>query len=342
MRPSIAALPRETGPYNSNSSSCDCCSADTMHAWRMLFLAALVAVVVRAVDDDDDEFEGAPAGANADEHQAARGGGRGKKGGKRKAKKGRPFTLQHSFDGGETFLPRARLEVITSKLSQHRVIKFVEPGVMLQQELEVFKDLVKSDGFYRVRVVADAATSAPSGDADGPYVMASIRACQMLLHQFDEQFLFHMDDANNIISLEYQNPHAPDEDGDCPVARLHKRQRNKLEFKSSATVFMPVEAAPIPLRVVGNPFVKGAKPAGNGKPGEAGEAEKPQPGFFRRYWYIIVPVGLLMVLSSAMDPEVRARPRWLPALLSVPAAPAVPPRSSPRLLQHPPSRLTTA
>ena len=72
---------------------------------------------------------------------------------------------------------------------------------------------------------------------------------------------------------------------------------------------MPLEATPVPLRVQGNLFIKGA--AKIGKDGKE-ETKKPQPGFFRRYWYIIVPVGLLMLVSSAMDPAVSAVPAIRP------------------------------
>ena len=39
--------------------------------------------------------------------------------GKKRKKSGRPFTIMHSFDG-ETLLPRARVELFSSKLAQHR------------------------------------------------------------------------------------------------------------------------------------------------------------------------------------------------------------------------------
>eukprot|EP00941_MAST-03F_sp_MAST-3F-sp1_P006137 g6137.t1 len=78
--------------------------------------------------------------------------------------------------------------------------------------------------------------------------------------------------------------------------------RKSAKMRTSAIALLPVESHEVPLRMKGNLFVKEAGIDGKAAQRKAEEA-KNNPGFFRKYWYIIVPLGLLMLLSNAADPE---------------------------------------
>jgi hypothetical protein len=60
---------------------------------------------------------------------------------------------------------------------------------------------------------------------------------------------------------------------------------------------------------------KGARDPSTGKPlnpEDAAEAAANQPGFLRRYWYIIVPLVILS-MGSSPAPDGAAPPRQAPA-----------------------------
>jgi len=198
------------------------------------------------------------------------------------------FAVEHSL-GAEGFSPRATLAITTSSLSSAKSAKFLEAGKFSSADVAAFKRLAQAGGFYRIRVqsVAD--------DTSSPYVVAALPACQLFLAGFKEKLVLRFDLEGGISAIEYANPHFP---GDC-VKRLtaNSKAKGSIRIRSAATIVVPEEAPSPPLRISGNMFVKGAEQI------IAGEKKAPpQKSFFQRYWHIIVPVGILFMLSNALAP----------------------------------------
>lgn len=199
--------------------------------------------------------------------------------------------LEHSVGGGE-FTSRGTLVVSSSKRGNRRVAKFEDAGKLGPTEVETFKESVRNEDVYRIRM-----RSRPDDDKS-PYVVASIPACQLLLGKFKEKILIRENEDGSVSSLEYANPYFH---GDC--AKLlsgSSKAKGNIRFKSAAQFVMPNEATPVPLKIEGNMFVKGAKARG-GKNGDKKGAEESK-SFFQRYWHIILPVGGMMLLSNVMAP----------------------------------------
>lgn len=160
--------------------------------------------------------------------------------------------------------------------------------------MEAFKQSVRNEGVYRIRM-----RSRPE-DSNSPYVVASIPACQLLLGKFKEKILIRENEDGSVSSLEYANPYFH---GDCvKLLSSSSKSTGNIRLKSAAAFVMPNEATPVPLKLEGNMFVKGAKTGGKkGKNGEKGGQEESK-SFFQRYWHIILPVGGMMLLSNFVAP----------------------------------------
>lgn len=205
------------------------------------------------------------------------------------------FQIEHSLDG-DTFVSRGNFLVVAT--NENAIIKFDKPHMMQQKELRQFEQLVSRDGFYRIRVRSIA------GDRSSPFALASIKACQLQMARFTEQISFHLDANSHIASIEYSNPYL----GECDetnMSRVRLPKKKSVKMRSSGVSLLPIEAHSLPHIVKGNIFVKSS--GIDGKAGKkAEEAAKQSPSFLRKYWYIFVPMGILFVLSNAVDPEALA------------------------------------
>jgi len=237
----------------------------------LVFLVLLVAAC-HAEEEYEDEWE---------QPESSRSGSQG-------SRSRAVYTVEHSL-GIEGFEPRATLAIATSTLSSEKSAKFLEAGKFSSEDVAAFKHLVKAGGFYRIRVRSNP------DDASSHYVMAALPACQLFLAGFKEKLVIRFDLEGSIAAIEYANPFFP---GDC-VKRLTSGSKSKgsIRIRSAATIAVPEDAPSPPLRISGNMFVKGAEQiiAGNKK-------AAPQKSFFQKYWHIIVPVGILFMLSNALAP----------------------------------------
>ena len=144
--------------------------------------------------------------------------------------------LEHSVGGGE-FTSRGTLVVSSSKRGNRRVAKFEDAGKLGPTEVETFKESVRNEDVYRIRM-----RSRPD-DSESPYVVASIPACQLLLGKFKEKILIRENEDGSVSSLEYANPYFH---GDC--AKLlsgSSKAKGNIRFKSAAQFVMPNEATPV-------------------------------------------------------------------------------------------------
>ena len=154
----------------------------------------------------------------------------------------------------------------SNKRGNRRVAKFEDAGKLGPTEVETFKESVRNQDVYRIRM-----RSRPD-DSESPYVVASIPACQLLLGKFKEKILIRENEDGSVSSLEYANPYFH---GDCvKLLSGSSKAKGNIRFKSAAAFVMPNEADPVPLKLEGNMFVKGAKAGGGAKKGDKkGEEE---------------------------------------------------------------------
>jgi hypothetical protein len=216
------------------------------------------------------------------------------------------YILEHSLTHDE-YVRRATVVVSTTPGTDNRVVKFRDALEFGKPELQQFKALVDREGVYRIRIQSRPMEAARENgkSSAAPWIYAAIPACQLQLSKFQEQLTLHMDRFGNLASAEYSNPSY----GDCSSKELMASVRlpkKRAKMRTSAVVLFALEVDQPPTRIKGNLFIKGAGIDGKEAERKAKEAAA-QPGFLRRYWYIIVPVGIMVMLSNAVDPEALER-----------------------------------
>ena len=167
----------------------------------------------------------------------------------------------------------------------------MDQGYLSNDDILDFMNLVKRDGSYKIRVRSD------EGDIESPFIVSSISACQFLLGGFKERlYIRRRGDGDTISSIEYANPYFA---GDCSKRIAKGSKTGTIPIKSAGKIMTTEWAEEIPQIVEGNMFIKGAEKLA--KKGKDGNAEKPK-SFFARYWHIIVPVGIVMLISNVLNP----------------------------------------
>ncbi|ERN20327.1 ER membrane protein complex subunit 10 isoform X2 [Amborella trichopoda] len=192
------------------------------------------------------------------------------------------FSLEHAFGDGE-FLPAglftARLK--TSPHGRQTLTKLrLSRNTLTDTEKEIFRELLKNDEFYRIRVPSNILNS------NGEYTISSVKARCLPLDDLEEHFVIHMDGVK-ILAVNYGST------GACPYPRSMK-QPKKWSF-NSFTVLKNSEQAPRTPAF--------AEELLGGENGE-GEGIKPmEKSFWAKYWMYMIPLGLIVMnaFSQAMN-----------------------------------------
>eukprot|EP00246_Nothoceros_aenigmaticus_P012416 TRINITY_DN3842_c0_g1_i2.p1 TRINITY_DN3842_c0_g1~~TRINITY_DN3842_c0_g1_i2.p1 ORF type:complete len:302 (-),score=39.28 TRINITY_DN3842_c0_g1_i2:729-1634(-) len=184
------------------------------------------------------------------------------------------FLVEHSF-GDSRFSPAgvisARLRLTSQgrqSLSKFRIVRNAFSG----KEQEDFKKLVKTDGFYSVRLPANLAAQGNN------YVQTAVKARCLSARDFEEHFELHLEQAQ-VLGLSLR-PLV-----DCPFPRPEvypKRWEPKprLVVKHSE----PGPRLVSLLQDLGPP----------GEIGPDGEGQKPaEKTFWQKYWMYIIPVAMI-------------------------------------------------
>eukprot|EP00276_Gloeochaete_wittrockiana_P014671 CAMPEP_0184343032 /NCGR_PEP_ID=MMETSP1089-20130417/11588_1 /TAXON_ID=38269 ORGANISM="Gloeochaete wittrockiana, Strain SAG46.84" /NCGR_SAMPLE_ID=MMETSP1089 /ASSEMBLY_ACC=CAM_ASM_000445 /LENGTH=336 /DNA_ID=CAMNT_0026672155 /DNA_START=28 /DNA_END=1038 /DNA_ORIENTATION=- len=172
------------------------------------------------------------------------------------------------------------------------------------EHVQNFRDLVAENGIYRIRVpVKFKHSSDDHEDRESSsvphHVMTSIRACALVASNFAEHFTLVVDSSNNIHSLRYDVPAKS-----CPA---NLKVNGTIRFSPVFRVAYPPEGIrpilPVPNAGGGGGGGGGGSAPANsdGKPTQPGQPQE-QQSFFRKYWYFIVPIGLIL-LSNAIQPD---------------------------------------
>ncbi|KAK6911753.1 hypothetical protein RJ641_023846 [Dillenia turbinata] len=193
------------------------------------------------------------------------------------------FTLEHAF-GDSDFSPAgtftARLK--TSHHGGQTLTKLrFSRNSFTEAEKEKFKELLKADDFYRIRVPSNVLS--PPGKE---YIISSVKARCLPRDALDEHFVIHMESVN-ILAVNYGSP------GACSYPRQLKLPA-KWSFNSH-TVLKNSEVAPrAPL------FTEDVL-GGESLEGEG--VQPPERSFWAKYWMYLIPLGLIVMnaITQAMN-----------------------------------------
>lgn len=212
------------------------------------------------------------------------------------------FELYHSvFDDipDTQWTQRGSLELNFDGVKKKVSLKFLTNVYEFTgEEVAAFKRLVSTNGFYRVRI--------RNAESDGPWMMASLPACVLNGNKFRDTFHMFIDKSGDIIGFNYQ---AVSQNSNCDIASIG----NEIKVLSKSKVSIPAASQHLPESVpiktmVGTSSLTPGKENPSTKTSDVGsdddddsEENKPEPGFFRKYWYLLVPVALLSFLAPAPE-----------------------------------------
>ncbi|CAG7906212.1 ER membrane protein complex subunit 10 [Brassica rapa] len=186
------------------------------------------------------------------------------------------FTLEHAFGDSDfssagTF--SARLKTWSHGGQTLTKLRFAR-NEFSDEEKDAFKNLLKGDDFYRIRLPSNVVT--PPGRE---YVIASVRARCLPRDGLDEHIAIHMDGAN-ILAVSYGSP------GACPYPRQLKLP-GKWTFNSHTILKSSEQAPRTPIfteEILGS------------SENMEGEAEAPvERSFWAKYWMYLIPLGLIVM-----------------------------------------------
>eukprot|EP00455_Lapot_gusevi_P022381 TRINITY_DN2329_c0_g1_i4.p1 TRINITY_DN2329_c0_g1~~TRINITY_DN2329_c0_g1_i4.p1 ORF type:complete len:248 (-),score=24.77 TRINITY_DN2329_c0_g1_i4:48-791(-) len=190
------------------------------------------------------------------------------------------FNIEHSLSPlSERFKPRGRVGFYLSKTGRNAVEFENEP--LSAVDTAQLQELIHRNGYYRVRFVA-------SGSRGNSAPMVSLPACALSLFNFEENFDFYVDGTGHLIGATYLSkyPFSPSLCANQTKSSLPE----SISFQSTGKLASHISGE--------RPAVEMAAPASNpaGSP-EAAPAN--EPGFIRKYWYILLPVFIVMFCVQA-------------------------------------------
>lgn len=193
------------------------------------------------------------------------------------------FNVEHAF-GDSRFTPAGMISARLRTTSQGRqsLSKFrISRTTFSEEEQKDFDKLVKTDGFYSVRVPVNLITPGNT------YVQTSVKARCLAVSELEEHFDLHLDQGH-VVGLSLRPV------VDCPYPRP--------EVYVGRSKSGPKRWEPKPRLVVkhsepGPKLVAVLQEIGIlGEEGLDGEAQKPpEKTFWQKYWMYIIPVGMIVL-----------------------------------------------
>ncbi|GMI73066.1 hypothetical protein like AT1G65270 [Hibiscus trionum] len=215
------------------------------------------------------------------------------------------FSLEHAF-GDSDFSPAgtfsARLKTWSHGGQTLTKLRFSRNS-FTDEDKEKFKNLLKSDDFYRIRIPSNV-LNPPGRD----FVISSVKARCLPREGLDEHFVIHMEGIN-VLAVNYGSP------GSCPYPRNLKLPA-KWSFNSH-TVLKNSEQAPR-APVFTEEILGGENAEGEVVP-------PPERSFWAKYWMYLIPLGLIVMnaVTQAMNmPEEQATGQGQPGAVQRGPSPA--------------------
>ncbi|OQS00318.1 hypothetical protein THRCLA_06025 [Thraustotheca clavata] len=205
-----------------------------------------------------------------------------------RTKRGYTLDLEHSVDEN-TFAARGEVNIDFAPAKP--TATFPTKLVLNEQQRNAFHKLVNHGGLYTIR-----ARSEP-GNPNSPFVVASVPACFLMKARFREDLAFHVNEVGYLISMEFRAPYV-----DINTCKdVAKRVLKEANFYSTGNIFGAADGPEVPRTAMAS--VKVAAPPGVTPVRSENEPEtEEQPSFFRKYWYIIVPLMLVLLQGGTEAP----------------------------------------
>jgi len=181
------------------------------------------------------------------------------------------FALHHSLDG-QQFTLRERVDLqFTSLASRPTAVTF--SGFQFSDaQLSQFRELVKHNDFYRVRLVG----------SNGVQLHASVPACSLSASGYRESYVFNVDSYGNVASFEYRTPITS-----CSA----EASIQKSPFQSKGRIALGRSGEkPLNLNSEQDRIEKATREKASP------EAEK---SFLSKYWMYLLPIGAVFLLQGA-------------------------------------------
>lgn len=206
------------------------------------------------------------------------------------------YIIEHSLTADEQFSQRGVLEVQTNTMTRQRSVRVSPASVqpLASVEMTALQQLVATNGLYRIRVRSSATNES------APFVMSALRICELVESSFKDDLKLLLDAEGSLISVEYRAPKSVTSqlgmkrdchgEGAIPAT---------VKFMSRASLVPSTPAQQIPLQpppiLKPPPGMQAVSAGPGGKPVPGQEGQQPQQSFLRKYWYIILPIAVMML-----------------------------------------------
>jgi len=200
------------------------------------------------------------------------------------------FAIEHSFTNPSEWKPRGtvsfkreskREALLMNDTLQNATI--VGSNRLTGSDLTSFKSLVEKNGFYQIRVSIS--------NANDLFVSSSVRACSLVSSHFLDTLTLNLDPTGNLVGIDCLLPLSQ-----CEGNKFDLTDINTINWNTSVLINFGVEAKGVKeLSPAPPPTPPPISPDGTTPP-----AEEKQEGFFQKYWYFIVPLGIMMLINSLM------------------------------------------
>jgi len=234
------------------------------------------------------------------------------------------FKVYHSLSPKSEFTPRGSIQFATAADGSLESSMQHEESCLAGEDISNdMAALIASNGFYRVKIV---------DEQSGTSALASVPACEVRRSNFREEIGLSIGNTGSLISVSYKPVVSPLA-ASCHELPLMQDSAKELEFKSLITYSVASQGMPIPLimpqqrpppgygwikRIVnkslnGAPGTEndGASDAPGFNPEKLGQEPQTSYSFLRKYWYIILPVSIMMLAGGeeAPAPQGGGRPQ---------------------------------
>jgi hypothetical protein len=207
------------------------------------------------------------------------------------AAEGPSWTVYHSWNGGQDYSRRGVLEW---SQDDEALVVTNDKGALDKESLQAMLDY----GWYSIKI----------DTLDGDYVLATVPACNLRRANFKDEFSVTLPRTSErqITSLAYTplvSPLAPltcDEYSTIPeTIELSSKVQVALDTPGlTLRAVLPHTKPPPGLAFLTHPNAKKGSAAGAGDPTVEPE---PMGGFFRRYWYVLLPLFLANFIGPSAE-----------------------------------------
>jgi len=208
--------------------------------------------------------------------------------------------IEHAFGTSDPAFTH-KGTILLKMLKSSWTAKFSKETTLTSDQLQKLEELVRHDGFYLIRAPVKFA-SVSEDDKDGNkkdgddspqrYVSTFVKACHLYGSQLSELITLSVDHVGNVIGISIVSPKH-----DCILSDvdLHTDQ-----FNSTIQVQQQI-AGPLPDTQT---FIKKIEKE---KADQAAGGKTENKSFLAKYWMYILPVVLIVMLSSQAEPEGNGR-----------------------------------